>query len=77
MNDWQANYTVSSSSNGSFSSYSTTNNATATGTFIWNGQPGFDTDDGDGSAPVREPRRPKPSPLAPAAAEAELELCFV
>lgn len=74
MNDWMPDY---STSGNSYLSDSIQTNSTITGSFIWNGQPGFDTDDGDGSAPVREPRRPKPSPLAPAAAEVEPEFCFI
>lgn len=42
-------------------------NATINGVFVWNGQTVIVDDDDEGTAGVREPRRPRPSPLAPAA----------
>lgn len=72
MNDWMP--TTSNSSN-LYNSIQAT--STVTGTFIWNGQPGFDTDDGNGSAPVREPRRPKPhAPAGAMALEVEPEFAL-
>lgn len=76
--NWNINISTNGS-NYSSSSFSVTSGSTITGQVMWNGQPVIDDDDG-GSAPVREPRKPKPHAPSGAMAlepESELALCAV